>query len=281
MSEDVPAALDRFDITGALETIWDRARPNRYVNRTNGAREGSRARGGPRSGLFWLADALGGRLIPVPAQTAASILVVASRPTSPGNVAYGQTAAASGIEAARRRSRDAPAAAKSASVIDTHAHLDALEDADGALVRAREAGVSRVITIGTGLASCRAALALATANAGVYAALGIDPHQAGSDEEHRVRELRELLGNERAVAVGETGLDYHYGSETKDEQRRLFEAQLRLARELRLPVVIHTREERRHRVDAPRTRARGPPLLRAGSSRCRARARLVFPSPAT
>ena len=127
-------------------------------------------------------------------------------------------------------------------MIDTHAHLDALEDADGALARAREAGVSRVITIGTGLASCRAALELAAANDGVYAALGIDPHQAGSDEEHRVGELRELLGNERAVAVGETGLDYHYGSETKDEQRRLFEAQLGLARELRLPVVIHTRE---------------------------------------
>jgi len=127
-------------------------------------------------------------------------------------------------------------------VIDTHAHLDALEDADGALARAREAGVSRVITIGTGLASCRAALELASKNDGVYAALGIDPHQAGSDEEHRVRELHKLLGHERAVAVGETGLDYHYGSETKGEQRRLFEAQLTLARELALPVVIHTRE---------------------------------------
>jgi TatD DNase family protein len=127
-------------------------------------------------------------------------------------------------------------------VIDTHAHLDALEDPDAALARAREVGVSRVITIGTGLASCRAALELAATNDGVYAALGIDPHQAGSDEEHHVRELHGLLRDERAVAVGETGLDYHYGSETKDEQRRLFEAQLKLARELRLPVVIHTRE---------------------------------------
>ena len=99
-----------------------------------------------------------------------------------------------------------------------------------------------MITIGTGLASCRRALELAAANDGVYAALGIDPHQAGSEEEHRVGELRTLLDNERAVAVGETGLDYHYGSETKDEQRRLFEAQLKLARELTLPVVIHTRE---------------------------------------
>ena len=127
-------------------------------------------------------------------------------------------------------------------MIDTHAHLDALADADGALARAREAGVSRVITIGTGIASCRAVLQLAAANDGVYAALGIDPHQAATAEAHRISDLRDLLGNRHAVAVGETGLDYHYGAETKDEQRRLFEAQLGLARELGLPVVIHTRE---------------------------------------
>lgn len=127
-------------------------------------------------------------------------------------------------------------------MIDTHAHLDALEEPRTAVVRAREAGVTRVITIGTGIESCRAALAIAEENDGVYAALGIDPHQAASAEAQRVGELRELLGNDRAVAVGEVGLDYHYGAETKAEQRRLFEAQLSLARELRLPVVIHTRE---------------------------------------
>ena len=127
-------------------------------------------------------------------------------------------------------------------MIDTHAHLDALEDADGALARAREAGVDRVITIGTGLASCRAALELAEANDGVYAALGIDPHQAGTDEAGRVGELEELLQNPAAVAVGEAGLDYHYGADRKTEQRELFEAQLELARRVRLPVVVHTRE---------------------------------------
>ena len=127
-------------------------------------------------------------------------------------------------------------------MIDTHAHLDALEDAPAALARAHEVGVTRVVTIGTGIESCRAALAVAEENDGVYAALGIDPHQAASAEAQRVGELRELLGHERAVAVGEAGLDYHYGAETKDEQRRLFESQLGLARELRLPVVIHTRE---------------------------------------
>ncbi len=127
-------------------------------------------------------------------------------------------------------------------MIDTHAHLDALEDADAALARAREAGVDRVITIGTGLASCRAVLELAEANDGVYAALGIDPHQAGSEEAGRVGELEELLQSPAAVAVGEAGLDYHYGADRKAEQRELFEAQLDLARRVRLPVVVHTRE---------------------------------------
>ena len=127
-------------------------------------------------------------------------------------------------------------------MIDTHAHLDALEEPGAAVARARDAGVTRVITIGTGIDSCRAALAIAQQHDGVYAALGIDPHQAATEEAHRVGELRELLSSGRAVAVGEAGLDYHYGAETKDEQRRLFEAQLRLASELGLPVVIHTRE---------------------------------------
>jgi TatD DNase family protein len=127
-------------------------------------------------------------------------------------------------------------------VIDTHAHLDALEDADGALVRAREAGVARVITIGTGIDSCRAALALAAAHEGVYAALGIDPHQAGTEQAARVGELEELLRDPRAVAVGEAGLDYHYGADRKAEQRELFEAQLELARRASLPVVVHTRD---------------------------------------
>jgi TatD DNase family protein len=126
-------------------------------------------------------------------------------------------------------------------VIDTHAHLDALEDPAAALARARDARVTTVITIGTGIESCRAALELAAASEGVHAALGIDPHQAGTAEADRVDELRALLDHPGVVAVGETGLDYHYGADRKDEQRRLFEAQLELARERDLPVVVHTR----------------------------------------
>ena len=126
-------------------------------------------------------------------------------------------------------------------MIDTHAHLDALEDAAAAVERARAARVTRVITIGTGIDSCRAALSLADAHEGVWAALGIDPHQAGSAAAGRVDELRALLAHPRAVAVGECGLDYHYRADRRREQRELFEAQLALAGELELPTVIHTR----------------------------------------
>jgi TatD DNase family protein len=128
-------------------------------------------------------------------------------------------------------------------VIDTHAHLDGCDDPAAELVdRARAVGVTRVITIGTGVDSCRRALAIAEQNDGVYAALGIDPHQAATGEAARIDELRELLAHPKAVAVGEAGLDYFYGPDRKDEQARLFEAQLALAEELGKPVVIHTRD---------------------------------------
>ena len=100
----------------------------------------------------------------------------------------------------------------------------------------------RIVTIGTGIESCRRALAIADANEGVYAALGIDPHQASSLEAGRIAELRELLAHEKAVAVGETGLDNVREHATPGDQRRLFDAQLALAGELGLPVVIHSRE---------------------------------------
>jgi TatD DNase family protein len=128
-------------------------------------------------------------------------------------------------------------------VTDSHAHLDACTGPAATLIeRAREAGVTRIVTIGTGIESCHAALALADAHDGVFAALGIDPHQAASGEAARVGELRELLDHPKAVAVGETGLDSVRRYATPDEQRRLLDAQLAVADELDLPVVIHNRE---------------------------------------
>ena len=128
-------------------------------------------------------------------------------------------------------------------MIDTHAHLDACADRPSALIRrARSAGVDRIVTVGTGIESSQVALELADLHEEVFAALGIDPHQAGDAEAGRVDELRELLQHEQAIAVGETGLDYFRDRAPRDRQRRLFEAQLELAAELGKPVVIHTRD---------------------------------------
>jgi TatD DNase family protein len=123
-------------------------------------------------------------------------------------------------------------------VIDTHAHLRPPE-ADGALARARAAGVDRVLVVATTVEDGRDAVDLAAGHDGVYAILGIHPHNAAGGGD--LVELRRLLGADGAVAVGETGLDYFRDYAPRQDQRRLFEAQLELAAELGLPVVIHTR----------------------------------------
>jgi TatD DNase family protein len=136
-------------------------------------------------------------------------------------------------------------------VIDTHAHLDACTDPPPALLaRARVAGVARVLTVGTTIDSCRTALATAEEHEGVFAILGIHPHEAGGAEADRVDELAKLLGDERAVAVGETGLDNFRDYAPADRQRTLFERHLELATELGKPVVIHTRTADDETVDA-------------------------------
>jgi TatD DNase family protein len=128
-------------------------------------------------------------------------------------------------------------------VIDTHAHLDGCDEAPELLLaRARDAGVTRLIAVGSGIDSCRAALAIAERESGVFAALGIHPHQAGGPEAGRLDELAELLRHERAVAVGETGLDFYRDWAPPKAQRDLFAAQLELAAELGEPVVVHNRD---------------------------------------
>jgi TatD DNase family protein len=127
-------------------------------------------------------------------------------------------------------------------VIDTHAHLDACAEPPAALLaRARGAGVHRVVAIGSGIDSCRAALAVAEREDDVFCALGVHPHAAGGADATRLGELRELLRHDRAVAVGETGLDFYRDYAPRPWQRRLFERELELAAELGKPVVVHTR----------------------------------------
>jgi TatD DNase family protein len=122
-------------------------------------------------------------------------------------------------------------------VIDTHAHLG--DDASDVLARARAAGVTRVIDVATTIAGARTTLERADREEGVYACLGVHPHEAGDPGD--LEELRALLGHPKAVAVGETGLDYYRDYAPPDAQQRLFAAELRLAREMGKPVVVHTR----------------------------------------
>jgi TatD DNase family protein len=127
-------------------------------------------------------------------------------------------------------------------VIDTHAHLDALDgDASEALVRARAAGVRRVIAVGSGLDSCRAVLAIAEQEDGVFAALGLHPHQAGEAGDQDLAELEQLLAAADAVAVGEAGLDHYRDYAPRDRQLDLFRAQAELAVRLQMPLVVHSR----------------------------------------
>jgi TatD DNase family protein len=127
-------------------------------------------------------------------------------------------------------------------VIDTHAHLDALDDDAGDVVaRAREAGVTRILTVGTDVAGCRRALELADRHDEVYAILGIHPHDAANATEADVAEVRDLLAHPKAVGAGEMGLDWFRDYAPREKQLSLFAAMLDVAAATGKPAVIHTR----------------------------------------
>lgn len=129
-------------------------------------------------------------------------------------------------------------------LIDSHAHLTNprfAPEVDAVVRRAREAGVSEIVTIGADLADSRAALALAKRSPGVHATAGIHPHAADTATGEALRGIAELVRAAGVVAVGETGLDYHYDNAPRERQRSAFAAHLELARETGLPVVVHTR----------------------------------------
>lgn len=127
-------------------------------------------------------------------------------------------------------------------MIDSHTHLHLCEPPDAELVRAAaEAGVARILTVGTDGASCRAALAAAEDFPQVYAAIGRHPGSATGFDDADLAELEALAAHERCVAIGETGLDHFRDGAPAEDQRRAFVAQIDLARRVGKPVVIHTR----------------------------------------
>ena len=130
-------------------------------------------------------------------------------------------------------------------LVDTHCHLDFdAYDADraGVIAQARAAGVWRVVNPGIDADTSRAAVALAAQHEAVYAAVGIHPNSAAGFAPRWLEPIRALARAEKVVAMGEIGLDYYRDRAPKADQVRAFEAQLALAGELRLPVIIHNRE---------------------------------------
>ena len=121
---------------------------------------------------------------------------------------------------------------------DNHCHLPAGADAAATVAEARAAGVSRMVTVGTEAEHSRQAIAVASAHDGVWATAGVHPHDATDG----LGGIAELLAAPEVVAVGECGLDYHYDHSPRAVQREVFAAQIALAFEHDLALVIHTRE---------------------------------------
>jgi TatD DNase family protein len=143
-------------------------------------------------------------------------------------------------------------------VIDSHCHLDSCKPPDAELVaRARESGIRRIATVGMNPRSIDAALAAAHEHDEVFAIVGHHPNEAGTFGDESLAAIDRAAGDERAVAIGETGLDYFRDYAPRDAQRAAFEAQIDLARERALPLVIHTRAAEDDTFDVLRDRADG------------------------
>lgn len=130
-------------------------------------------------------------------------------------------------------------------LIDSHAHLAddrILPQVEDVVERARAAGLVGIVTLGTDAEDAATHLAVAERFPDVWSTAGIHPHAARTFGEETMARVREMLAHPRVVAVGETGLDYHYDFSPRDVQRRSFAAHLELSRQTGLPIVVHARE---------------------------------------
>ena len=133
------------------------------------------------------------------------------------------------------------------SFLDSHCHLDDADfesDREDVITRARAAGVRYLMTIGGagGPDTMAAALEIAEAHEGIFATAGVHPHEASKAEDKHFDLLKSLASHTKFLAIGEIGLDYHYDHSPRDIQQKVFVRQLELAREVKLPIVIHCRE---------------------------------------
>ena len=132
-------------------------------------------------------------------------------------------------------------------MIDSHCHLDSerfVEDLDGVIHRAIDAGVKRMMSIGTGDGppDIEVAVRIADKYHAVYSTVGVHPHDASKYDDTVGKRLADLLKHPKVLALGEIGLDYHYDHSPRDVQQAVFIEQMRIAADARLPIVIHTRE---------------------------------------
>ena len=131
------------------------------------------------------------------------------------------------------------------TIVDTHCHLDAAQfDADrkAVIARAESAGVRTIVCPAISLDSARQVLGLASAYDGIYAAVGVHPNDCADFDDEMLAALRELAARPKVVAIGEIGLDYYWKRVPPETQKRALRAQLGLAAELGLPVILHSRE---------------------------------------
>ena len=130
-------------------------------------------------------------------------------------------------------------------LIDTHVHLNAeqfKEDREEVIERAREAGVKRMVVVGFDEETIPLALEIAESHEDIYAAVGWHPVDAIDYREEHLDWLEELTSHEKVVALGEMGLDYHWDTSPKDVQEEVFRKQIRLAKKVNMPIIIHNRE---------------------------------------
>jgi len=132
-------------------------------------------------------------------------------------------------------------------LIDSHAHLDCADfepDRDAVLARAREAGVTTILSIGSasGPDKLDAAIPFAEQHSWIYATVGVHPHEAKLATQRHLQEAEAYAGHLRVIGWGEIGLDYHYDHSPRDVQQHVFRDQLTIARRVRKPVIIHCRE---------------------------------------
>jgi len=130
------------------------------------------------------------------------------------------------------------------NLIDAHAHLTfegLIDNIDTVIVRSREAGVVGWVTVGTTMDENRKAVELAQRFEGMYAAVGFHPHYAKDITPEEIFQIKELARHPKVVAIGETGLDFHYNFSKQPAQKEIFRQELELAAELNLPVIVHSR----------------------------------------